>query len=612
MANDILKQRYPNINAKGFIELAVQIQQLYDGPWVIVGNCPEEGCYNPNPQDQARARNKWRKAYRMLMPYEDLIEREFSILDTLVSSYWSDDEAKQAVRAMWDICCKYHNVVELWDMTEGDDEPAPKKEVKEDAPKAESYFEKMKKARDYFNASHAFFMSDIFPTEKKNTVRWVKSISEDKRDEEIKKRKDSLRTALCNSGFLNGYPVSRKDVEENMMCLGFSSVMEQDEFYQSVCFGLAFKDIFDNIGVLNIDKVAAHLYDHRADIHPAATGAFFKFIELTKVLNGYLSAQAEKETFIANITADIFDEEIWEEPKNEEPTDVPYNMNKAIDYFSEKENRFNSEIMPRLKESTGRWWKRIPNEKREDAINNRLEEYEKELKVSCFLQYYMADLTPGFIEEILPCADNGEQAQRMLEDEQFACDMYDLHDGIDVLNYEKVERYIWVNQKRLSDSQIFAFLTYVEMKEYLPTLIEGEVSKPEEQHVGTASEGHVEKPILGTVFSPALYKNIEASMALIKLVKEKLNPSLCTGKRTDKWSWGHVQEAFKQVGFVEANCDNAAFGRAMVEINGEQLKADNVKAACHRYSVKAKANSDKNLIANLVSELTSIKNMLKG
>ena len=47
----------------------------------------------------------------------------------------------------------------------------------------------------------------------------------------------------------------------------------------------------------------------------------------------------------------------------------------------------------------------------------------------------------------------------------------------------------------------------------------------------------------------------------------------------------------------------------MVEINGE-LKADNVKAACQRFSSKKAANSDKNLIAKLVAELTTIKNML--
>lgn len=190
-------------------------------------------------------------------------------------------------------------------------------------------------------------------------------------------------------------------------------------------------------------------------------------------------------------------------------------------------------------------------------------------------------------------------------------------DDIQPIN-KTIGRFIFRNQERFNDTPdyIKQFLSHI----YLWLSFNWERMKTKERILNPESNIQCKnpdksdnnvKPILGTVFSPELYHNVEASKALIKLVKEKLDPTLCTGKRADKWSWGHVQEAFKQVGFVETNCDNAAFGRAMVEINGE-LKAENVKAACQRYSAKAKANSDKNLIENLVRELTPINNMLKG
>lgn len=180
-----------------------------------------------------------------------------------------------------------------------------------------------------------------------------------------------------------------------------------------------------------------------------------------------------------------------------------------------------------------------------------------------------------------------------------------------------IGRFIYRNLNRFNDNPeyIKQFFTHINLWlhfNWKKMQTEESLLNPE-HHVESDLEGedsHIIS-ILGTIFAPALCKNVEASKALIKLVKEKLDPSLCTGKRIDRWTWGHVQEAFMQVGFVESTCDNAAFGRAMAEINGE-LKADNVKAACHRYSVKTKANSDNNLIAKLVADLTPIKNMLKG
>lgn len=603
MANDILKQRYPNINAKGFIELAVQIQQLYDGPWVIVGNCPEEGCYNPNPQDQARARNKWRRAYRMLMPYEHQIEREFSIMETPVSSYWGNDEAKQAVRAMWDICCKYHDVVELWDMTEGDDEPAPKKEAEK---KEETYYEKMHNAHAYLNASYSFFMSEIFPAVEENTHTWVLSLPEDRRLAMVKERKDALRNTLIRTNFFYHYPVTIPAQEENTIYEAFNEP-ELSEVMHDTYASYALEDMFDGVGILNVDKVALRLYEYQDEIPKAAVSTFFKYIELTKVLNGYLIPHEVVDTFEANISVSKHDP--FDTPAPVVPEQVAYDMDKAMEFYSEKEMVFKEKILPAVKNKIDRWWSRVPDEKKEEAIKRKIDSFEHEMRESNFMQFYMARINPVFFTNIVACAENGDEAAQMVDDEQFACDMCDLHDDIDVLNVEKLERYIWVNQKRLSDSQIFAFLTYMEMKEYLPTLNKHDESTPDKQHADMAIQKPIEKPILGTVFSPALCTNIEASKALIELMRTRLNPKLCSGKRAERWSWGHLHQAFMQVSLVETDCDKAAFGRAMVEIFPEE-KADNVKAACQRFSVKPKTNSDKNLIAKLVTELTPIKNML--
>lgn len=283
---NIIEQHYADLRPLRFIELSEQIQQLYDGPWVQVGDYPEDGVNNPNPVDQEKARKMWRKTYKLLKPYEELIYEDYQAISVDSYGVYLNKE-RQAITAMWALCEAYHNVVELWDMMQEEPE-------------------------------------------------------------------------------------------------------EPDPF-------------------------------------------------------------------------DV--------PAPPVPEQVPYDMHKAMSYFAEKERLYKEQHLPIIKDRLQRWWRRIPEEKHEEAIKNKQISYESELQKSGFFEYYGAEVNPEFYENVACCADSQWEVDRMCADEQFACDMDDIHDGMDILNIEKLEKYIWENQKRLTDSQIFAFLTYEEMKTYLPDMM---------------------------------------------------------------------------------------------------------------------------------------------
>lgn len=119
----IIEQHYADLRPLRFIELSEQIRQLYDGPWVQIGNYPEEGANNPNPTDQAKARQMWRRAYKMLQPYEKLIYEDYQTISHDSLGVYAYHE-RQAITAMWKLCEAYHNVVELWDQLQRcDDRP---------------------------------------------------------------------------------------------------------------------------------------------------------------------------------------------------------------------------------------------------------------------------------------------------------------------------------------------------------------------------------------------------------------------------------------------------------------------------------------------------------
>lgn len=109
---DELKQHYP-FNTIPYIQLREQIQQIYDGDWVQIGDSPEEGCHNPTLEGQERARKMWRNAYDILKPHEIDIYTDNRIIENEDKCY--ANEIAHSIHAMFLLCEQYHNVVELYD-----------------------------------------------------------------------------------------------------------------------------------------------------------------------------------------------------------------------------------------------------------------------------------------------------------------------------------------------------------------------------------------------------------------------------------------------------------------------------------------------------------------
>lgn len=340
------------------------------------------------------------------------------------------------------------------------------------------------------------------------------------------------------------------------------------------------------------------------------------------------------------IQTQIDDEEVVFSPVGHEI--VPYDSESAVVYFEQKNALFKAEYLPKAIARLKKWLQRIPDEKREEAIGMKLEMYEKEMRRSGFLEFYMADITPGFMEEVLPLADSQDMAQRMMDDEQYACDMYDLHDGIDVLNMEKLEQYVWEHQKCLKDEQLFSFLLYEEMKCYLPKLKQTPLAKfkafldsltvslefdplsmaptvsigrANERQDSSAAEGKdVKKQIeLPVYFASELRANKRASEALIGCLNDMApRINVLKGNRSEKWQWPHLRAAFIVLKLVDKDINPTDFGKAINTLLPSR------SAASVKQSFKyGRINSDfpnvadKSIIAEMVKRLESVKKYME-
>lgn len=155
----------------------------------------------------------------------------------------------------------------------------------------------------------------------------------------------------------------------------------------------------------------------------------------------------------------------------ERPALVAYDMRKAMRYTMEMAEKWEKEAKEMTKMAMDRWWKKIPEDLREKAIAQKETDVYKSLETSGFLEEYAVDLTPGFIEEMIPCAESQAEVDQMLREEQTACAMADLYDGdLHILNDQKLEKHIYVYQNRLTEEQIFAFYDYMYEMEYLDKL----------------------------------------------------------------------------------------------------------------------------------------------
>lgn len=108
---------------------------------------------------------------------------------------------------------------------------------------------------------------------------------------------------------------------------------------------------------------------------------------------------------------------------------------------------------------------------------------------------------------------------------------------------------------------------------------------------------------LPEIFSPRLRAHAPAADRLVLVLDEHKD---IVGHRSRKVSggktWGHVREAFVQMGFVDANCQGAEFGRAISRLCPDR-KADNVEAALKRYNARPHRELDANKEQNIVSAI---------
>lgn len=192
-----------------------------------------------------------------------------------------------------------------------------------------------------------------------------------------------------------------------------------------------------------------------------------KFEESPSFLTDDLKStyQQYEEAFKSNIgwkRQDSFFDDLMEllENRPKAPDAVPYDMVKAMAFVEEKYQHYTKEIEPLIMKSLERWWSKIPTNLRETALIKKNEEIQNTLMYSGFFDYYAVDITPGFMEEIVPLADSQSEVERMIKEEQFACSMEDIFDGINILNEQKLERHLYTNQNRLSEEQIMGFYIY--------------------------------------------------------------------------------------------------------------------------------------------------------
>ena len=320
---------------------------------------------------------------------------------------------------------------------------------------------------------------------------------------------------------------------------------------------------------------------------------------------------------------------------------VPYDSDRAAAYLEQKNTTFRKEYLPKAVKKLKRWWERIPEEKREEALKMKLNGFEDEMRKSGFLDYYVADVNPGFMEEIIPLAENQDMAQRMYDDEQYACDMNDLYDGIDVLNMDKLEKYVWEQQKYLTDEQLFSFLLYEEMKQYLPKLLQTPMSKVkaflenwqmfiELDPITMSPTLHFGKPDdkseilevksiedcipieIPVCFVAELRFNKKASKEFVRCLAE-IEPrvNVLRGNRSEKWKWPHVRSAFIALNLVDEDINPTVFGMAINAL------LPNRTAASVKQSFKyGRINSDfpnvadKSIIAEMIKLLEPVKKML--
>lgn len=323
-SNSVVLQRYAELGPKRFVDLCESILILYDGPWMATRDCPE-GCYNPDPQDQEKARRLWRNTYAKLKPYEEKIYEDYRDMKSAPTGAYKNDE-KRIIRAMYLLCEAYHNNVELWDEVQTGTSNPPEldtiktksKNVKvEESKKADSPLKLMKKAHAYLLETHTYFAKTRLPKLKKDLKVFISKVPEEKKEEMLKKRKESLKHNLCDSGFFckcpKWVPAEEGNPMDKAFCADESTGLNHRSY--SIC---ALNTFFDEAGVLDDDKLAIYIYDNQNEVTLSDVQKFYTYIDLCNVINDLLPFD-ENNIMLAVLPVKEAEPDSLDEPVKEEP-----------------------------------------------------------------------------------------------------------------------------------------------------------------------------------------------------------------------------------------------------------------------------------------------------
>ena len=309
---------------------------------------------------------------------------------------------------------------------------------------------------------------------------------------------------------------------------------------------------------------------------------------------------------------------------------VEYDADKAEAYYEEKERLFENVCLPKELKKIDRWMKVNPLGKAEKLVNKLQKDYEDSLRQSGFFDRYpIPELEMSGIYIYLANSElffETEEENIHKEKANFALqDVYEW--DLDILNPDKIQRHIWINQKTLTDKQIWAFMAYAFMKTKLHEYVskhrvgkyishdadKGVATKQQEVENEQLMECDKCRISLHTIFNEKLRNNsnaIDEFMRIFSRVVDRVQAK--GGHRTEKWCWRHVFYAFKdeRLAFIDYETSNAAFGRAMAELC-DTLKAKNVEQTL-KTLVGFPSVTDCNIITDIVNTFMPVVDIIKG
>lgn len=305
---------------------------------------------------------------------------------------------------------------------------------------------------------------------------------------------------------------------------------------------------------------------------------------------------------------------------------IEYDAEKAEMYYKEKERKFMKTCLPKEIKRINRWFNSNPKTKHDTIVEKLLKDYKAKLKESCFFSYYVItqddidifDMFNDFSKDPYFFVKEEEHVEYVRFEKAFDT-VYEYADSI--LNIEKIERYVWENQNKLTDEQIWAFMAYDAVKKYLLDNQQIQDNNDVDDNANANAETSVDTDItsivvnekLDTIFNSELRCNKQASEKFLELMPEVIQKAKTRkGKRTNKWRWPHVFYALndKRLNFIVSNT-KVDFGKAMAKLDNS-LNACNISHTFQNNNCKNfPTEIDKNIITEIVLHFQPVKSILK-